>query len=624
MNESQNSAYLGKLIEVFGGQKAEWLGPMLFELFSEPSYFPQMTTARPCVLVGGRGTGKTTVLRGLSYEGQYAIRGRNDSGISDWPYYGMYYRIDTNRVNAFQGPELSDLEWTRRFAHYVNLTMCIQVGRFLEWFQDKTGTSTELDLEARRHVASTLNIDVPDSNADLLRSLRLALARFEGHINNVASAKGPDLSMQEAPVQSLFEAISSNKSFQGKLFFFLMDEYENLQNYQQRLVNTLIKHCGEVYTFKVGVRELGWRVHSTLNDYEQLTSPADYMRIDINQGGFADFAHKVCQDRLDRVMSACQGSGNDIRELLPELHAEQEAKLLGVDQVVSPVVERLRRIDTEGALDGMSPLTIYLLDFWSRSQEKRIEEVFEDFQKNRSTWETRSSNYQHALLYTILRGKRGIRKYYAGWDTFVQISGNNIRYLLQLVEESLTQQLRDGKSLTEPVSPETQTLSSQRVGRMNLTELEGLAVKGAKLTKLLLGLGRVLGVMAATPEGHTPEVNQFEIVAGGEKVDQEEVDSLLTAGVMHLALVRWSGSKPADEGDTKDWDYMIHPIYAPFFVISYRRKRKLGLTGFQLLELVMNPREAIKRVLADNNRIGEEPLPEQLRLFEMYYANEAK
>ena len=110
MNEKRNSLLLGKLSEVFGAHKAEWLGPMLFNLFAEPSYFPQMTTARPCVLIGGRGTGKTTVLRGLSYEGQYAIRKKDDSEIKDWPYYGLYYRVDTNRVSAFQGPELTEAE----------------------------------------------------------------------------------------------------------------------------------------------------------------------------------------------------------------------------------------------------------------------------------------------------------------------------------------------------------------------------------------------------------------------------------------------------------------------------------------------------------------------------------
>ena len=166
-----------------------------------------------------------------------------------------------------------------------------------------------------------------------------------------------------------------------------------------------------------------------------------------------------------------------------------------------------------------------------------------------------------------------------------------------------------------------QTLAAQETGRANLTELEGMSVRGAQLTKLLLGLGRVFGIMAASPEGHAPEVNQFEVVGTSDRpTQQDEISTLLTAAVMHLALARHSGSKLGGEGETRDWDYMVYPIYAPFFNFSYRRKRKMHLTPDQVLALVDSHRRAIHQILAASNRSPEEPLPEQLRLFEMFYA----
>ena len=53
---------------------------------------------------------------------------------------------------------------------------------------------------------------------------------------------------------------------------FALDEYENFLDYQQRVVNTYLKHAGQQYSFKIGVRELGWRCHATLNANEQLRS----------------------------------------------------------------------------------------------------------------------------------------------------------------------------------------------------------------------------------------------------------------------------------------------------------------------------------------------------------------
>ena len=55
---TEKDIVIKNLNEVFGAQKAEWLGPLLFDLFEEPSYFTKLTTSRPCFLVGGRGTGK--------------------------------------------------------------------------------------------------------------------------------------------------------------------------------------------------------------------------------------------------------------------------------------------------------------------------------------------------------------------------------------------------------------------------------------------------------------------------------------------------------------------------------------------------------------------------------------
>ena len=138
----------------------------------------------------------------------------------------------------------------------------------------------------------------------------------------------------------------------------------------------------------------------------------------------------------------------------------------------------------------------------------------------------------------------------------------------------------------------------------------------AQLTKLLLGLGRVFQVMARDAIGHAPEVNQFRM----SPVDDEDqsnvptgaVEHLLKSAVMHLALIRPSGTKLGDNADTRDYDYMIHPIYSPYFVFSHRKKRKMVLTGSDLLGLVNSPKPTIRTVLKRNNRTTEEPLPEQL------------
>jgi AAA+ superfamily predicted ATPase len=80
-NHRDSSSAEEQLSDVFGSYKAEWLRERVFDYFTAPDYLPELVTARPCVLLGGRGTGKTTVLKGLSYEGQFALSGRNAKTI---------------------------------------------------------------------------------------------------------------------------------------------------------------------------------------------------------------------------------------------------------------------------------------------------------------------------------------------------------------------------------------------------------------------------------------------------------------------------------------------------------------------------------------------------------------
>lgn len=625
-----------QLSQLFGSYKAEWLKEQLFELFTEPAYFPELTTSRPCMLVGGRGTGKTTVLRCLSYVGQFALNRFQKDTIANCNYYGFYYRVNTNRVTAFNGPEIEAQQWTRLFAHYLNLVICDLVFEFLIWYELQTSKPLEIDVDCFLNISLALHLNPSRTLKEITKNIESAKIKFEAFINNVVDSPTPRLSLQGSPIDLLFKSLCSMDIFKGKMFFILLDEYENLQDYQQQVINTLIKHSGSEYTFKVGVRELGWRTKITLNTTEQLISPADYVKINITEklegDRFSQFAKYVCNERVKRIKDNEGKSYQEIDAIFPGLSEEAEAKELGVLPIVADIKQELLSRNDPKLLELVNtykPLELYFLKVWSDANNQEISQNIKNWEKNRTEWKTRYDNYKHSLLYSIKKGKRGIRKYYSGWNVFVQIAGCNIRYLLELVEQSLLLHLNQGGQTFEAVTQELQTEAAKQIGRKNLSELEGLSVHGAKLTKLVLGLGRVFQVMAEQAAGHAPEVNQFYIRTksefrintepNGPKIE-EEVDSLLKTAVMHLALLRFPGSKLGDEGDTKDYDYMVHPIFSPFFDFSHRKKRKFLLSEEEIMGLIKQPQVTIREVLSRNNRIlPEDDLPEQLKLFEGYY-----
>ena len=605
----------------FGIYRAEWLKDALFKLFTKPTYYPELETPRPCVLVGGRGTGKTTVLRCLSYDGRFELEKHNSATIPQWPYFGFYYRVNTNRVTAFRGEELTARQWERVFAHYLNLVFCGQVVEFLNWYATNAPAGAPLAPAVCRDVAGALYIEPAEDQAQLLENLHRGRRRFESFLNNLDPASLPPLSLQGQAIDDLCQSVLELPQFLGKNLFFIVDEFENLLDYQQVVLNTLIKHCGSHYTFKIGVRDLGWRKRSTLNENEQLVSPADYERIDIEQRlegeQFVTFAAEVCNLRAQ--VSKDFPSGLDIARILPALSSEDEAELLGVRDHAERILKHIAA-ECPQWLDeaiAMPPLDLSVVDFWARSQQSSVASVLEERRREPKAWDDRIGNYRVPVLFTLRRRRPGIRKYYAGWRTYTLMAGGNIRYLLELVGQALLLQKRDDRSESgQPVRPDLQTQAATLVGRKNLSELEGLSVHGAQLTKLLLGLGRVFEILASEPEGHTPEVTQFTLPEDAPLGDAEE---LLSAAVMHLALVRSVANKRMDL-DLKGYDYAVHPIYSAFFVFSYRRKRKLRLTPNQLMTLVKEPKTGIRQILRQNNRgDGNYPLPDQLRLFEGFY-----
>ena len=617
--------------KLFGLYKAEWLNGQLFDLYTEPTYFDQLKTQRPCVLIGGRGTGKTTVLQGLSYEGQFVLGGKNSQSVSNWPFYGMYYRINTNRVTAFKGPELDEKDWVKCFAHYFNLLICKIIMDFLSWYEIKSSKRIIIEQEILNQITESLSVPECQSLKHLAKALDLEILQFQNRVNNVGEIRPENLSMQGVPIDTLTSSLTNLDEFKGKQFFFLIDEYENLENYQQRIINTIIKHGANHYTFKIGVREFGWRDKATINSNEYLRHPADYERInlreELTEQNFRLFALSVCDYRLSKVKD--EKNIVSIEKLLPALSENEELILLGgekyIEEIKKQISEEKGYEEEIEYFSNLQPLWQYYVGVWSKEETKSCFKVIREIMTDKAKAEHRYSNYAYSTLFSVRSGKRGIRKYYSGWEVFVRLADGNIRFLMELIHQSIILHMQNKNTLDKPISPENQTNAAIKVGQKNLSELEGISVDGAQLTKLLLGLGRIFGVMAQHASGHTPEVNQFRIsddnLNGGSSSDAEYANKILHHAVMHLALVRIQGNKLAD-AETKKWDYMIHPIFAPFFCFSHRRKRKFVIPSYLIKKLVEAPSIAIRQILERQNRsLIDEDLPDQLSLFQTFFSD---
>jgi hypothetical protein len=623
-----------ELRELFGDYKAEWLRDRVFDLFTEPAYFTALEGIRPCVLMGGRGTGKTTALLRMSYQASAHFAAREGLDFREWPYVGLYYRINSNRVAPFRGGELDSAQWERVFAHFMNLVTCELVVEFLRWYREEVDEDYSLsqvavDKTVAAFGGESTSADGIDGLAAFISSL---VHTFEFAVNNVGERMPEDLSVSARPLDDLTRELTRDGPFAGKFFVFLLDELENLDRVQQKVVNTLVKHSGQHYTFKVGVKQGGFRTTDTLAPDQRLQHPADYALIDIadqllDAGAFADFAERVCNARLSAIGGSGRPRVDDVTVLFKSLTSEEEAAKLGLRPVADALRTELSSALPEhlrAKVSAFSDLELYVMAQLATEGSIDLSESFERACANAIRWRTQFTNYRQAFLYTIRRGKTGVRKYYCGWDTVVQLAAGNVRLLMELVERCFVLAQQEDRQFGDPFDPEIQTRAFQAVGRQNLLELSG-SVDGARLARLLLGLGRVFGVLAEEPLGHTPEATQFKLpekTGQTELVDEgPEAEALLTSAVMELVVIRTYSTKATSQAEPRDYEYRVHPVYSPFFLFPSGRKRRITITQHELLALAVDTRRGVRQVIRRLQRDGDSPLAEHLAVYKDFYGD---
>lgn len=595
----------GGIFRVF---KAEWLNDEIYELFQEPVYQHELTSNQPCVLFGGRGSGKTTALLGLTYEAQYRLtRKGEEESSNEFPFFGIFHRIDGVATSEFEGDELSDSDWNKLFGHYWNLAMVENILRFGTWLEERDLIQIDYKLADLEPAVKLLGLPLENSDSlkKLLKAVKNSQRELSVRLGAIADEGVGFTSSLGKPVNELLEFLRKQKGIENKGIFYIVDEYENLTQSQQRIVNTLIKYSAPLYSFKIGVREYGIHTFETLSPLDRLEHPADYVQLTIEEKftdrEFRSFADRVCATRMKH---AGFPEGITLNELLGDLSNEEEALLLESSsrKPVSDAVDKVNETSASFITNHqVSKLDCYILNEYAKHKGLEVSDVLADYKKHTVQWKTRLGNYRYHSLFSIRAKSSGVRKYYCGFGTFSLLAGNNIRALMELVDQSIFNWARDDNRI-DTISPRQQTEAVQYVGERRLKQLEGRAMAGHTLSLLVKSLGRVFGLLAGNTFGHSPETNQFEIEwsnpfessSGDVPEDfRDNLESLLREGIMNLAFMENPSTKFQGSGETKGREFHLHPVFSAYFNFSYRRKRKLKLSEIDLYQLTYNPKIGI-------------------------------
>ena len=230
-------------------------------------------------LVGGKGSGKTHLLRHFSFPLQ-KIRFKKSGtstieGAAQDNFIGIYYRCKGLQADRFNGKGYSQEFWLTLFEYAFELTLAHELIHVLSELIEDPKQSQEIANE----IGDCIGTNSP-SLVSLEKDLSKLRRQLDFAINN--SALGGDLksdvNIRATRGELIFGIPKIVKKHVLSLnvpFIYLIDEIENFEAAPQKYINTLVREKDPEVSFKIGVRRYGIRTRETLSAGEKLVEGSE-------------------------------------------------------------------------------------------------------------------------------------------------------------------------------------------------------------------------------------------------------------------------------------------------------------------------------------------------------------
>lgn len=509
-----------------------------------------------------------------------------DSGLN---YFGVYLKLFRGYFSEYAPDSKVPLEAANVFfVHYFNMLV---LRSLIEALQDAESQGIlRIDEQMQRLAVEQIDIIGGFQLREFtFRSLIARLRQEENEVGRYVSALR--LEGDQPQYRGLYTmidtflndacavVIKSIPSLPKCRIYFLLDEYENLKDFQQRVVNTLAKLRPSSLSLKIAARAGGLRCMENLQG-DAMQVPRDYQFVsldyDIAKKDYRDLLLEIARKRL-----CAEGfRDEDLSHLLPPAPPRHPASVEEVDEAIR---ELLRSADIDPA--GLTS----------------------------NEWRERVHQWGDAMVFRLNQMKQQPRTY-AGFADFVQLFSGIISNFLEICKLAFYMAEWDGINVREgqPIPWKVQNEAVYKTSQAAFDWISrNIADTGPMISRFVMDLGDIFRDKLL---GHTSEPEAARLVLTDPAVlDQPEYK--LLEDVLHDA-VRWSVLQtpgqakaylPKHNTDIRPTNYYPNRILAPILRISPNYRWQTLFAADELFRLLREPSRSRTRksLIQKHSGLGE-------------------
>jgi len=557
--------------------------------FAEPlnTSYSEISNLKPSLIEGGRGSGKTMILKSLQARINILLGGDTKFERSSSDFFGVYCKLTRGSFSTQSDKITNHLDIDVASTIYTDeITVRLLSSLLDEINYCKSEGILDIDRATEKEIVTRLNDQLGMSCSghtipDLLECTKSELNTIDEYIQRKILGEEPQydgLFLDQTDIADLSEIVAGNLPGENINIYYLIDEYEVLKDFQKTVVNTLVKRSEQnMYSFKLASKKPGFSISQTLED-EELEEYNDYNSID-----------------LDYNISDIHERSN-FKDMLTEITKNLLSNEGFPEKDVEDILEKRDR-------------------FGSKSVEDIDEEIREMRDISKSEWkglseeerQTQRDHYGVASWYKILESNE--HRQFGGLNDLAMLSSGITRFYLELIGVSFYNAQKDNRAPIQDngISVQDQTKAAHTVSDYFLEYIhDNISKYGPRIQRLVLDLG---DIFEEKLRNHTsePEAARVSII-DPENLPSEKIDDILDSAEEHSVIQRKSGRggmRPRSKTERQLMEYTLNRIYAPSLRISPRYRWRTKFEIQDLEELVdSEKRPKKKEELINSVKIG--------------------